>query len=155
MSEGDYPLRSVQLIDPFGAGGGPDLIARAIAPYLSERWGRPVTVENHPGIGSTAGTAFVAQSPADGHTVLLSTSAHAYSAVFASSLPYNPLTDFTPVAPISRQPYVLVAGLRAGVRTLAELVSAANARPDGMKFGSAGLGTATHVGVLKLNVEAH
>jgi tripartite-type tricarboxylate transporter receptor subunit TctC len=154
MGERDYPLRSVRLIDPFGAGGGPDLVARALAPFLSELWGAPVTVENHPGIGSTAGPALVAQSPADGHTLLVSTSAHAYSALFKSSLPYDPFGDFTPIAPISTQPYVLVAGLRAGVSTLAELVSAAKV-PVGMTFGSSGLGTATHVGVVKLNDALH
>jgi tripartite-type tricarboxylate transporter receptor subunit TctC len=144
----------VRLVEPFGEGGGPDLIARALAPHLSELWGQAVTVENHPGVGSTAGTALVARSRADGHTVLVSTSAHAYSSVLASCLPYDPLADFIPIAPISRQPYVLVAGLRAGVATLAELVSTAKGRPGGMKFGSSGSGTATHVGVVKLNVGA-
>ena len=104
-----------------------------------------MTVENHPGIGSTAGPALVAQSPPDGHTLLVNTSAHAYSAVFRANLPYDPLRDFTPVAPISSQPYVLVAGARAGLRTLAELVSAAKARPGQLKYGSSGLVTATHV----------
>ena len=154
MGEAHYPLGSVRLIDPFGAGGGPDLIARAVALHLSELWGQPVTVENHPGTGSAAGPALVATSPADGHTLLVNTSAHAYSAAFNASLPYDPLRDFTPIAPISSQPYVLVAGVRAGVKTLAELVSA-QARPAGLKFGSSGVGTATHVGVVKLNVETH
>src|SRR5262249_30557613 len=131
MGERDHPFRSVRLIDPFGAGGGPDLVARALAPFLSELRGAPVTVENHPGVGSTAGAAPAPPSPADGHTLLVSTSGHAYSALFKSRLPYDPLGDFTPIAPISAQPYVLVAGLRAGVRTLAELVSAAKA-PAGM-----------------------
>jgi tripartite-type tricarboxylate transporter receptor subunit TctC len=143
----------VRLIDPFGAGGGPDLIAREVARHLAELWGQPVTVENHPGIGSTAGPALVAQSPPDGHTLLVNTSAHAYSVVFRANLPYDPLRDFTPVAPISSQPYVLVAGVRAGLRTLAELVSAAKARPGQLKFSSSGLGTATHVGVAKLNAD--
>jgi tripartite-type tricarboxylate transporter receptor subunit TctC len=83
----------------------------------------------------------------------VNTSAHAYSAPFKTSLPYDPLRDFTPIAPISSQPYVLVAGARTGVRTFAELVAAAQGRPAGMKFGSSGIGTATHVGVVKLNLE--
>lgn len=155
MGEAHYPLGLVRLIDPFGAGGGPDLIARAVARHLSELWGQPVTVENHPGTGSAAGPALVATSPADGHTLLVNTSAHAYSAACNASLPYDPLRDFTPIAPISSQPYVLVAGVRAGVSTFAELVSEAQARPAGLKFGSSGVGTATHVGVAKLNVETH
>ncbi len=69
----------VRLVEPFGAGGGPDLVARAIAGPLSALWGRPVDVENHPGGGSTAAPALVAKAPADGHTLLVNTSAHAYT----------------------------------------------------------------------------
>jgi tripartite-type tricarboxylate transporter receptor subunit TctC len=83
--------------------------------------------------------------------LLVNTSAHAYGAAFKTSLPYDPLQDFVAIAPISSQPYVLVAGAQAGIRTLAELVSVANARPDPLRFSSAGIGTATHVGVEKLN----
>lgn len=145
------PTGSVRLIDPFGAGGGPDLIARALAPALAERWGQQVTVENHPGAGSTAGPASVATSEPDGRTLLVNTSAHAYSSVFAASLPYHPLADFTPIAPLTSQPYVLVAGTRAGFATLAELIAAARARPNTLRFGSAGVGTGTHVGVEQLD----
>src|SRR5580700_4802753 len=87
----DYPTKSVRVIEPFGAGGGPDLMARAVSPKLSELWGQPVTVENHPGAGSTAAPALVANAPADGYTLLVSTSAQAYSASFLKNLPYNPL----------------------------------------------------------------
>lgn len=116
--------------------------------------GSTVTVENHPGAGSTAGPALVAKSRADGYTLLVNTSAHAYGAAFKHSLPYDPLRDFVPVAPITSQPYVLVAGIRADVTTFAELVSAAKARPGALRFSSSGLGTGTHVGVEKLNLEA-
>ena len=143
----------MRLIDPFGAGGGPDLIARAIAPALAERWGRPVSVENHPGAGSTVGPALVATASPDGRTLLVNTSAHAYSAVFAASLPYDPLADFTPIAPLTSQPYVLVAGIGAGFSTLAELVEAARARPDTIRYGSSGVGTATHLGTEQLHRE--
>ena len=153
MSARDYPTRSVRLIDPFGVGGGPDLIARAVAEPLSELWGQPVTVENYPGAGSTAGTALVARSPADGYTLLVSTSAHAYGASFKTSLPYDPLDDFVPIAPLTSQPYVLVASMHLGVTTLAELISAAKTRPDAIRFSSSGMGTATHVAVEKLNLE--
>jgi tripartite-type tricarboxylate transporter receptor subunit TctC len=103
----DYPTKPVRLIEPFGAGGGPDLVARALGQKLSESWGQPVTVENHPGAGSTAGPALVAKSPADGYTLLVNTSAQAYSAAFLKNLPYDPLKDFIPVAPLTSQPYVI------------------------------------------------
>jgi tripartite-type tricarboxylate transporter receptor subunit TctC len=150
----DYPTKPVRIIEPFGAGGGPDLIARAISPKLSELWGQPVTVENHPGAGSTAAPALVAKSPADGYTLLINTSAQAYSAALLKNLPYDPLKDFIPVAPLTSQPYVLVAGKSSGIATLGELIAAARAKPGELKFGSTGMGTGTHLGLEKFNLEA-
>ena len=141
----DYPTKPVRIIEPFGAGGGPDLLARALAPKLSELWGQPVTVENVPGAGATAGPAQVAKSPADGYTLLINTSAQAYSAALLKNLPYDPLKDFIPIAPLTSQPYVLVAGKAAGVTTVGELIAAAKAKPGELKFGSTGIGTGTHV----------
>jgi tripartite-type tricarboxylate transporter receptor subunit TctC len=154
QSSQDYPTKRVRVIEPFGAGGGPDLMARAVSPRLSELWGQPVTVENHPGAGSTAAPALVAKSPADGYTLLVNTSAQAYSAALLKNLPYDPLKDFIPVAPLTSQPYVLVAGKLAGITTVGELVAAAKAKPAELKFGSSGLGTGTHLGVEKFNLEA-
>src|SRR5580704_7184280 len=150
----DYPAKPVRIIEPFGAGGGPDLIARAISPKLSELWGQPVTVENHPGAGATGGPAQVAKSPADGYTLLINTSAQAYSAAFLKNLSYDPLKDFIPVAPLTSQPYVLIAGKAAGVTTVAGLIAAAKATPGKFKFGSTGPGTGSHLGVVRFNLSA-
>jgi tripartite-type tricarboxylate transporter receptor subunit TctC len=150
----DYPTKPVRIIEPFGAGGGPDVVARAISPKLSELWGQPVTVENHPGKGSTEAPAFVAKSSADGCTLLVNTSAHAYSAAFAKNLPYDPLRDFIPVAPLTSQPYVLVTGKSSGITTLSELIAAGKAKPGELKFGSTGVGTGSHLGIEKFNLEA-
>jgi tripartite-type tricarboxylate transporter receptor subunit TctC len=150
----DYPTKPVRMIEPFGAGGGPDIIARAISPKLAELWGQPVTVENHPGAGATAAPALVAKSSPDGYTLLVNTSAQAYSAVFMKNLPYDPLKDFIPVAPLTNQAYVLVAGKSSGVTSVRELIGAAKAKPGELKFGSAGVGTGTHVGAQKFNLEA-
>jgi len=154
QSSPDYPTKPVRLIEPFGAGGGPDVMARALSPKLSELWGQPVTVENHPGEGSTAAPALVAKAPADGYTLLVNTSAQSYSAALLKNLPYDPLKDFIPVAPLTSQPYVLVAGKLAGITTVSELVAAAKAKPGHLKFGSSGMGTGTHLGVEKFNLEA-
>jgi tripartite-type tricarboxylate transporter receptor subunit TctC len=146
-----FPSRTVRVIDPFGAGGGVDVIARALAERLAEMWGQRVSVENHPGAGSTAAPALVAKAPADGYTLLINTSAHAYSAVLGSHLSYRPLRDFVPVAALTSQPYVLVAGARSGITTVTELIAAAEARPGEIRFASAGTGTGTHIAVEKLN----
>ena len=147
----DYPAKPVRIIEPFGAGGGPDLLARALAPKLSELWGQPVTVENIPGAGATAGPAQVAKSPADGYTLLMNTNAQAYSAALLKDLPYDPLKDFIPIIPLTRQPYVLVAGKTTGITSVSGLIAAAKAKPGELKFGSTGIGTGTHVGVEKFN----
>ena len=149
-----YPNRPVRLIEPFGAGGGPDLLARALSPKLSELWVEVVMVENHPGAGSTVGPALVARSPADGYTVLLSTSAQAYSAALRKELPYDPLKDFIPVAPLTSQAYVVVAGKLASIGSLRELIAAARGKPGVLTFASAGVGTATHLGIEELNQAA-
>jgi tripartite-type tricarboxylate transporter receptor subunit TctC len=142
------------MIEPFGAGGGPDLIARAISPKLSELWGQPVTVENHPGAGSTTAPALVAKSQADGYALLVNTSAQAYSAVLVKNLPYDPLKDFIAVAPLTSQPYVLVSGKSSGITSVGELIAAAKAKRGELKFGSTGVGTGTHLGLVKFNLQA-
>ena len=149
----NYPAKPVRIVEPFGVGGGPDLLARALAPRLSEIWGQPVTVENHPGAGATAGPASVATSRADGYTLLLNTSAQAYSAALRN-LSYDPLKDFIPVAPLTSQPYVLVVGKPAGVTTVGELIAAAKAKPGALRFGSTGVGTGTHLGIVQFNRKA-
>jgi tripartite-type tricarboxylate transporter receptor subunit TctC len=155
QSSSDYPTKPVRLIEPFGAGGGPDLLGRALAQKLTEQWGQPVTMENIPGAGATTGPAQVAKSPADGYTLLVNTSAQAYSAAIEKNLPYNPLKDFIPVVPLTSQPYVLVAGKLAGMTTVSELIAAAaKAKPGQLKFGSAGMGTGSHLGIEKFNLAA-
>jgi tripartite-type tricarboxylate transporter receptor subunit TctC len=117
----EYPTKPVRLIEPFGAGGGADLVGGAFAQELTSLWGQPVTVENVPGAGATAGPAQVAKSPADGYTLLLNRSAQPYSAALLKNLPYDPLKDFIPIAPLTSQPYVLVAGKAiASTRELAK-----------------------------------
>ena len=149
-----YPTKPVRMIEPFGVGGGPDVIARAVSPKLAELWGQPVTVENHPGAGSTAAPGLVAKSSADGYTLLVNTSAQAYTAVLVKNLPYDPLKDFIAVAPLTSQPYVLVSGASSGLTTVRELIAAAKAKPGALKFGSTGIGTGSHLGIEKFNLQA-
>ena len=144
----------VRLVEPFGAGGGPDLLARELAAWLAVAWGQAVVVENVPGGGSTAAPALVAQSAADGHTVLINTSAHAYIGAVSHDLPYHPLEDFTPVAPLTEQAYVFVTGSDSGITTLHDLATTAAARRAELTFASTGAGTASHLGAALLNLEA-
>src|ERR1700709_1081198 len=134
-AEADYPTKRVRMIEPFGQGSGPEVIAAAVGWKLAELWGQPVTVENHPGAGSTAAPAMVARAPADGYTLLVHTNAHAYSAALVANLPYDPVADFVPVAALTTQSYVLVAGESAAVATVGALIAAAKSSPVKLRFG--------------------
>ena len=117
---------------------------------LAAAWGKPVIVENHPGAGSTAAPALVAHAPPDGYTLLINTSAQAYSAARAGELQHDPLRDFVPVAALTSQPYVLVAGAQSGITT----IDSSPPRPTTGPARSASPppdGTGTHLAVAKLN----
>jgi tripartite-type tricarboxylate transporter receptor subunit TctC len=150
----DYPTKGVRMIEPFGPGSGPEVIATVVSRRLAELWAQSVTVENHPGAGSTAAPAIVAKSPADGYTLLVHTNAHAYSAALVTNLPYDPVADFVPVAALTTQSYVLVAGEATAVTTVGALIAVAKARPGELRFGSTGVGTGTHLGIEKFNLAA-
>ena len=149
-----YPANPVRVIVPFAPGGGVDAIIRMVAPRLSDMWTQPVTVENHVGAGGALGTAMVARSAADGYTLLTSTSAHVVSAALRTNLPYDPLKDFVPIAPLTSQAYVLVVGKQAGIKTVGDLIAAAKSKPGELKFTSAGIGSGTHLMAEKFNVDA-
>ena len=102
----DFPTKAVRVIVPLAPGGGVDAVMRMVASGLSGLWGQTVTVENHVGAGGTVGSAIVAKSPPDGHTLLANSSAHVVSAALRTNLPYDPLKDFVPVAPLTNQAYV-------------------------------------------------
>ncbi len=129
-------------------------MGRALAQKLTEQWGQPVTMVNIPGAGATADPAQIAKSPADGYTLPVNTSAQACSAALLKNLPCDPLKDFIPVAPLTSQPYVLVAGKLAGIPTVKELIAVSKAKPGHLKFGSTGMGTGSHLGIVKFNMAA-
>jgi tripartite-type tricarboxylate transporter receptor subunit TctC len=153
-SVADYPTGPVRLVEPFGPGGGVEVLAGPVASKLSQLWGQQVVIENCPGAGSTAAPKFVAASPADGYTLLVNTSAHAYSAAAVADLPYDPLKDFVAVAALTKQAYVLVAAIASGIRTVADLIAQAKSRPGQLTFASAGVGTGTHLAAASLNLAA-
>jgi tripartite-type tricarboxylate transporter receptor subunit TctC len=141
----------IVLVEPFGTGGGVDVIARPFAAALGVALDAQAVVDNRPGLGATAAPAFVARALADGRTLLMNTSAHAYTAALSKRLPYDPIADFVPVAAVTSQAYVLVANPRAGLQRLADLARAGRTRPGGLSFASTGVGTGTHVCAVQLN----
>ena len=146
LAQSDYPNKPVKLIIGFAPGGSTDIIGRLIAQKLGERLGQTVVVENRAGAGGTIGADVTAKSPADGYTLTLgTTSTHAISAGAYSKLPYNPVTDFTPISLVAITPYLLVVNPQVPVKTLPEFVSHAKSQAGKMNYASAGNGTATHL----------
>lgn len=140
----EYPSKPVKVIVPYTQGSATDVLARMVGAKLSELWGQPVVVENLPGAGGSKGTAEVAKSSPDGYTLLVHSSSYAVNQATYASLPYAK-TDFVDIAPLAGQPFTLVASPSAGVKTVAQLIAAAKAKPGQMKYGSAGTGTSTHL----------
>lgn len=131
-----WPAKPVKIIVPFPPGGGADTLARIMAPKLSEIWGQPVLIENKPGASGTIGAEAVAQAPADGYTLLMSSTA---------SLTEKNVAQFAPVTLVSASAYVVTvtAGLKAG--NIRELIALAKAAPGKLTFGSSGTGAASHL----------
>jgi tripartite-type tricarboxylate transporter receptor subunit TctC len=140
----DFPSRPVTLIVPHAPGGASDALARIIGEQLSTKWGQPVVVENRVGAGGIIGMRAVAESPANGYTLLMShVGTHASIGALHAQLPFDPEQSFSPVAGVATLPFVVVARRDAPFKSVAELVQAAKSRE--LTYGSAGNGTVNHL----------
>src|SRR5438874_1241677 len=144
-----FPERPVQIITPYAAGGGLDILTRTLAQKLAAQWGRQVLVDNKPGAGSTLGTALAAKAPKDGHTLLVASTPLGVAPAVYATLPYDARRDFAPLALVATTPEVLVVSPSLGVASVAELV--AKAKAGKQNFGSAGSGTLGHLAADTVN----
>jgi tripartite-type tricarboxylate transporter receptor subunit TctC len=141
----DYPTHPIKVIVPFSPGGAVDGPMRLVAQELGKRLGQAVTVENKPGAGATIGTEMVAKAPPDGYTLLLASQTNAISATLYRHLSYDPVEDFAPITLIGREPGVLVVNPSLPVKTFAEFVEYAKARPGQLDYASSGNGSGQHL----------
>jgi tripartite-type tricarboxylate transporter receptor subunit TctC len=138
-----YPSKPIRIIVPYAAGGTSDILARQIGPKLTEAWGQPVIVENRTGANGNVGADFVAKSPADGYTLLLTDlGGLVISASVYPKLPFNPSQDFTPVVMVSYSPHVLAVHPSVQVKDVKELIAMAKAHPGKLNFAISGIGGA-------------
>jgi tripartite-type tricarboxylate transporter receptor subunit TctC len=147
VSAAGYPDHAIKLIVPFAAGGGTDVLARIIAQNLNIKWGQPVVVENQPGASGSIGTRTVMKSTADGYTLLMA-STGALMAVSAAADPDGPFDVNRVLAPIAvgaAPPYLLVVNPKLPVASTADLIRLAKERPEGLSYGSSGVGAASHL----------
>jgi tripartite-type tricarboxylate transporter receptor subunit TctC len=140
-----YPSRPVRLIEGFGAGSAPDVLARLIGQSLSEQLGQSFVVENRSGANSNIATDAVARTSPDGYTLLLITSANAINATLYDKLNYNFIRDIVPIASIVRVPLVMEVHPSVPARTVAEFIAYAKANPGKINMASAATGGLTHV----------
>jgi tripartite-type tricarboxylate transporter receptor subunit TctC len=147
-----WPSRPITVIAPFAAGGGNDVLARIIAPPLSDILKQPVVIENVPGAGGMTGSNRVAKAAPDGYTAGLGTvGTHAFNQTLYKRPLYDAAKDFAPVAMIADQPLLLVMRKDLPASNLKEFIAYAKANQGKMQHGSAGVGSATHLGCLVFN----
>jgi len=139
-----YPSRAVRMVVGFPPGGGTDILARMLAPRLSETLGQQFVVENRPGATTNIASDLVAKSAPDGHTLLFTTSALAINMSLYKNLTFDALRDFAPISVFAESPNLLVAHQSAGAN-VKELLAQAKARPGSMNYSSAGSGTTQHL----------
>ena len=148
-AQGTWPQRPIRMIVPFAPGGSVDVMGRITAQKLQERLGQPVVVENRTGGNGAIGGVAVAQSAADGHTLLFSASIQILARLVMRSPGYDPLTDLTPIARVGQGPLLLIMGLQRPQTTLQELVAAIRANPRDWSFGVSSLGAAGHLATVE------
>jgi tripartite-type tricarboxylate transporter receptor subunit TctC len=140
-----YPARPVRIVVGFVPGNPPDIFARLIGQWLSERLGQPFVVENRPGAGGTIGTEAVVRSPPDGYTLLVTGVQDVIGAMLYEKLNYNFVRDIAPVATLIRQPLVMVVHPSFSAKTVPEFIAHANANPGKVNMASPGNGTPPHL----------
>ena len=140
-----YPNKTIRAVIPFAAGSATDIVPRVVFEQLSTQLGQPIVVENRGGAGGTIGMGVVAKAEPDGYTLLANSSAQTIVPAIYPNLPFDPVGDFAGVALLGSSPNVLIISPAKGLKTAAELVAAAKAKPGSFNYASAGVGTATHL----------
>jgi tripartite-type tricarboxylate transporter receptor subunit TctC len=143
----DYPDHTIKMIVPFAAGGGTDVLARIVAQNLNSKWGQPVVVENQPGASGAIGTRAAMKAPADGYTLLMASTGAlmAVSAGADGDGPFDVNKYLSPIVVAAAPPYLLVVRPDLPVKSTADLIALAKQKPEGLTFGSSGVGAASHL----------
>jgi len=140
-----YPERQIRIIVPYPPGGSVDVLGRLLAQRMHENWGQSVIVENRPGAGTMIGTAAAAKADPDGYTLIIAVSGHTTNPALYASMQYDGIRDFAPIALLARTPVVLYAHPSLPAKDAKELVALGKAKTHTLNFGSAGVGSMTHL----------
>jgi tripartite-type tricarboxylate transporter receptor subunit TctC len=142
-----YPNRPITLVVPFSPGTGIDIIARAIQPKLNQKWGQPVVVDNRPGASGNIGAEIVAKAPPNGYTLMVTVNTITITPSLYRNMPYDVLTDFTPVSKTALASYAFSVHPVVPAKTFGEFVKLVKARPGELFYSSPGNGTPHHLGM--------
>lgn len=151
----DYPTRPIRLIVPFAPGGNTDVAGRFLAKGMGDILGQPIVVENKGGAGATIGAGLAANSPADGYTLLVTSSALTISPSIYKKVPYDMTKDFEPIGRAMVTSLALVSSLKLGVKNVDELLARAKANPGKLTYSSAGVGSGSHLAGVLFNQATH
>lgn len=143
----NYPVKPIKILVGFSPGGVPDIAARVIAQKLTDKWGQAVIVENKLGAGSNIAAQVLANSAADGYTLLSISSAHAIAPSIYSKLPFDPQKDFSGVSLTSTGPAFVIVAPNLGVNNMNEFLALARSKPGQLNFASAGTGSGSHFAI--------
>jgi len=143
LAQGAWPNRPVKVVVPFPPGGSNDVVARPIAERLQHKLGQPVVIENRAGAGGAIGATAVAQSPADGYTLMVSSSSFATTSI-AQRVPWTVLGNFTPVALLARSPFIIIVNNDFPAHSVQDLVRLAKERPGTIDYATSGPGGINH-----------
>jgi tripartite-type tricarboxylate transporter receptor subunit TctC len=146
-----YPNRSIRLVVPFAPGGGVDVFARVLAEKLKEQKRTTVVVENRPGANGSIGGSAVRHSSPDGYTLLFSAATHVMARQVMLAAPYDPVTDFTPIARVGMAPMLLVMSPNLAPNTITELLEQTRREPERWTFAASALGSPGHVATIAFN----
>ena len=145
LAQDAYPSRPVRIVVPFTPGTGIDILARTLGQRMADDWKSPVVVDNRPGASGNIGTDAVAKAPPDGYTLLMTANTIVLNRSLFETIPYDPVRDFAPVAPLAIGRLALVVHPSLGVKTVREFVDKAKAAPASINYGSPGNGTPHHL----------
>jgi len=150
-----WPSKPIRIISPYPPAGANDLLARIIAPKLSEQLGQPVVVENRAGATGNIGAELVAKAPADGYTLLMGQAGNlTINISLMAKIPFDPVRDFSPVTMVASTPNVLVVHPSLPVRTVKDLIALAKAKPGQINYATSGIGSPGHLAAELLNKSA-
>jgi tripartite-type tricarboxylate transporter receptor subunit TctC len=140
-----YPAHPIRLVVPFPPGAASDFFARTIGQKLGETYGQQVVVDNRPGAGGVVGSVIVASAPADGYTLSLIGTPHVVNSLLTGKGQYRAIEDFTAITQVTSLPNVIVVSPTVQAQTLKELIALAKAKPGQLNYGSAGIGSLSHM----------